>query len=64
MPKPIILVFAVPNGSGKITITAQMPYYGMYINADDLKKEYGLTDLEAARKAETLNLCIDLQGGY
>jgi len=54
MSKPKVLVFAGPNGSGKSTITAQMPHYGVYINADDLKKEYGLTDLEAAQKAEAL----------
>jgi predicted ABC-type ATPase len=54
MSKPKVLVFAGPNGSGKSTITAQMPYYGVYINADDLKREYGLTDLEAAQKAEAL----------
>jgi len=54
MSKPIVMVFAGPNGSGKSTITAQMPHYGVYINADDLKKEYGLTDLEAAQKAEAL----------
>jgi len=52
MSKPIVMVFAGPNGSGKSTITAQMPHFGVYINADDLKKEYGLTDLEAAQKAE------------
>jgi len=54
MSRPIVLVFAGPNGSGKSTITAQMPHYGVYINADDMKKKYGLTDLEAAQKAEAL----------
>jgi len=54
MSRPIVLAFAGPNGSGKSTITAQMPHYGVYINADDLKKEYGLADLEAAQKAEAL----------
>jgi predicted ABC-type ATPase len=54
MLKPIVMVFAGPNGSGKSTITTQMPHCGVYINADDLKKEYGLTDLEAAQKAEAL----------
>ena len=52
--KPKVLVFAGPNGSGKTTITRNMPYYGTYVNADDLKKEYGLTDIEAARGAEAL----------
>jgi predicted ABC-type ATPase len=31
-----------------------MPDHGVYVNADDLKKEYKLTDLEAAQKAEAL----------
>jgi len=54
MSKPIVLVIAGPNGSGKSTLTRQMPYYGSYINADNLKKEYALTDIEAAQKAEAL----------
>jgi predicted ABC-type ATPase len=54
MSKPIVLVFAGPNGSGKSTITRLMPNHGVYVNADDLKKEYKLTDLEAAQKAEAL----------
>ena len=54
MSRPTVLAFAGPNGSGKSTITAQMPHYGVYINSDDLKKEYGLTELEAAQKAEAL----------
>jgi predicted ABC-type ATPase len=31
-----------------------MPNHGVYINADDLKEEYTLTDIEAAQKAEAL----------
>ena len=53
-PKPVILVFAGPNGSGKSTIANGLPMFGTYINADDLKKEYGLSDLEAAQQAEHL----------
>ncbi len=49
---PIVLVFAGPNGSGKTTATQGFQVYGVYINADDLKRKYGLTDLEAARLAE------------
>ena len=52
--KPAILAFAGPNGSGKTTITRSLPVFGTYINADDMKKDYGLTDLEAARHAEAL----------
>ena len=54
MSSPVILVFAGPNGSGKSTLAGVIPHYGVYINADDLKKEYGITDLEAAQKAEAL----------
>jgi predicted ABC-type ATPase len=52
--KPVVLVFAGPNGSGKTTLTRGLPTFGTYVNADDLKKEYGLNDLEAARQAELL----------
>ncbi|WP_313165220.1 zeta toxin family protein [Sedimentibacter sp.] len=52
--KPIVLVFAGPNGSGKTTITKRLSVAGIYINADDLKKTYGMTDLEAAQHAESL----------
>ena len=54
MSKPVVLIFAGPNGSGKSTLTAQIPHYGIYINADNLKKEYALTDHAAAQKAEML----------
>ena len=54
MSKPVVLVFAGPNGSGKTTISKVLPHCGVYINADDLKEEYALTDLEAAKKAEAL----------
>jgi predicted ABC-type ATPase len=49
-----LLVFAGPNGSGKSTATKGVPVAGVYINADDIKKEYGITDIEAAQKAESL----------
>lgn len=51
---PVLLVFAGPNGSGKSTATRSMPAFGVYINADDLMEEYGLSDLEAAQQAEAL----------
>jgi predicted ABC-type ATPase len=42
-----------------------MPHQGVYINADDLKKEYGLTDLEAAQKAETLrNMLVEKKADF
>ncbi len=52
--KPVLLVFAGPNGSGKTTLSHGLPVFGTYINADDLKKEYNLTDMEAAQQAESL----------
>ena len=52
--KPIVLVFAGPNGSGKTTVTRGLPTFGVYVNADDLKAEYNLTDIEAAQQAELL----------
>ena len=50
--KPVILAFAGPNGSGKSTVTRVLKPLGTYINADDLKKEYDLSDIEAAQRAE------------
>ena len=52
--KPIVLTFAGPNGSGKTTVARKLPIVGTYVNADDIKEEYGLTDLEAAQQAESL----------
>jgi predicted ABC-type ATPase len=52
--RPIVLAFAGPNGSGKSTITRGLPAFGTYINADDLKREYDLTDLKAAQQADAL----------
>jgi predicted ABC-type ATPase len=52
--------FIGPNGSGKTTVSQGLPVFGTYINADDLKMEYGLTDLEAAQQAELLrNTLLD-----
>lgn len=52
--RPVLLVFAGPNGSGKTTVTRSLPTFETYVNADDLKKEYELTDLEAAQQADML----------
>jgi len=52
--KPAVLVFAGPNGAGKTTIAHHFPVSGTYVNADDIKREYNLTDLEAAQQAEAL----------
>ena len=52
--KPVVLAFAGPNGSGKTTVKRSLKTLGTYVNADDLKKEYDLSDLEAAEQAEQL----------
>jgi predicted ABC-type ATPase len=49
-----ILVFAGPNGSGKSTITSGRQIVGTYVNADDIKRHRGCSDLEAAQEAELL----------
>ena len=51
--KPVVLVIAGPNGSGKTTLTRRLSSVGTYINADDLRAEYNLTDLEAAEMADS-----------
>ncbi|MDR2650382.1 MAG: zeta toxin family protein [Clostridiales bacterium] len=63
--KPIILVFAGPNGSGKTTVTRGIPTFGTYINADDLKAECDLTELEAVQQAELLrNALLDKRADF
>jgi predicted ABC-type ATPase len=52
-PRPVVLAFAGPNGSGKSTITAGVPIVGAYVNADDMKKQLGVSDMDAAKLAET-----------
>ncbi len=52
--KPRLLVFAGPNGSGKSTVTKGLPIVGLYVNADEIKRIAGCTDLEAAQEAEKL----------
>ena len=54
MSRPTVKVFAGPNGSGKSTITEEMFIYGVYVNADDIKRHKGCSDLEAAQEAELL----------
>lgn len=50
--KPEIVVFAGPNGSGKSTITGSEWIKGPYINADDIQRELGISNLEAAQRAD------------
>lgn len=47
-----LLVLGGPNGSGKTTVTNQIPKVGAYINADVIKKQLHCSDLEAAEIAE------------
>ena len=63
--KPIVLVFAGPNGSGKTTLTRKLPTIGTYVNADDIKEEYGFSDIEAAQQAESLrNTLLEKQADF
>lgn len=48
------MVFEVPNGSDKTTITPMAKTVGIYINADDIKKASLINNLDAAIKAEEL----------
>ena len=52
--RPRLLVFAGPNGSGKSTVSKGLPIVGIYVNADDIKRISGCTDLEAAQEAEKI----------
>ena len=54
MSKPKVLVFAGPNGSGKSTVSKGHPVNGVYVNADEIKKHRGCSDLEAAQEAELI----------
>ncbi|MCD8125008.1 MAG: zeta toxin family protein [Lachnospiraceae bacterium] len=57
---PRLLVFAGPNGSGKSTVTVKLPTVGLYVNADDIRRARGCTDLEAAQEAERIrNLLLE-----
>lgn len=51
---PELVVFAGPNGSGKSTIATPEWIKGRYINADDIQREKGITNLEAANIADQL----------
>ena len=51
---PRLMVIAGPNGSGKSTVTKGLPLVGIYVNADEIKKSAGCSDLEAAKEAEAI----------
>ena len=52
--RPRLLVFAGPNGAGKSTVTKGLPVTGVYVNADDIKKASGCSDLAATQEAEKI----------
>ena len=52
--QPELVVFAGPNGSGKSTFTGPPWIKGVYVNADDIVRERGITNLEAAIYADEL----------
>lgn len=47
--KPMLLVLAGPNGSGKTTITQYFEKVGEYTNADDVVASTGMSNVEAAK---------------
>lgn len=52
--RPMILVLAGPNGSGKSTITQYFDIVGSYTNADDMVAATGMSNEEAARRADEM----------
>ena len=60
--QPEIVVFAGPNGSGKSTFTEPPWIKGVYVNADDIVRERGITNLDAAIYADELREMLIAQG--
>lgn len=52
--KPMVLVLAGPNWSGKSTITAFFEKVGKYTNADDIVASTGMDNMEAAILADKM----------
>lgn len=52
--KPMVLVLAGPNGSGKSTITQYFDIVGTYTNADDMVSATGMSNEEAAIRADEM----------
>lgn len=52
--KPVALVFAGPNGSGKSTITQYFDIVGTYTNADNMVLATGMSNEEAAVRADEM----------
>jgi len=52
--KPMLLVLAGPNGSGKSTITQYFDIVGTYTNADDMVASTGMSNEDAAIRADEM----------
>ena len=52
--QPMILVLAGPNGSGKSTITQYFDIVGTYTNADDMVSSTGMSNEDAAVRADEM----------
>lgn len=52
--KPMVLVLAEPNGSGKSTITQFFDIVGAYTNADDMVAATGMSNEETAVRADEM----------
>lgn len=52
--KPMVLVLAGPNGSGKSTITQFFDVVGTYTNVDDMVSATGMSNEEAAIRADEM----------
>jgi len=52
--KPVMMIIAGPEGSGKSTLTDKSSVAGIYINADDIKQCRKCSDIEAKREEELI----------
>ena len=57
--RPVFVMIAGPNGSGKSSITKELQeiqsdFPTLYINADEIKKQFSLSDRDAQKKAEEM----------
>ena len=56
--KPMILVLAEPNGSGKSTITSFFDKVGKYTNAADVVATIGINNMEVAVMVDRMRLVL------
>ena len=52
--KPMVLLFAGPNGSGKTTVKEYFDIVGRYTNADDIVSSTDASNLEAAKRVDKM----------